>query len=100
MLLQKIGRLEIDLRESYEALYQVQVDQTLVESVKENYRSQLFYWSEMELFKYHVEEEKLQLEIAAQQRFAAQLSDPTKAQDAATEAILEKLCSKIDLLQN
>jgi hypothetical protein len=37
--LQKVARMEIDLRESYEALYQVQVNQKLVESVKENFQS-------------------------------------------------------------
>lgn len=61
--LQKIVRMEIDLRESYETLYQVQVNDKLIESIKENFRNQFRYWSDRDLFQYYVSEETIQLEI-------------------------------------
>ncbi len=95
MHLQKVGRMELDLREAYEALYKVQVDDSLIQSVKENYRNQLRYWSDMDLFKYHVIEEKIQLEITSLQKKAAEIYDPLLNENKASE----ELCQQIDRLQ-
>lgn len=84
----------MDLRESYEALFQVQVNQKLTESVRENYRNQLRYWSDMDLFQYHVNEEKINLEIGSLQNKAAEI----EAKGGDQQNVLEEICLQMDTL--